>query len=210
MQIRLEEPKDYNEVENLTREAFWNVYTMGCSEHLIAHNIRKAKNFMPALDFVAVEDGVIVGNILFTHSSIICAGGRAIKTATFGPFSVLPARQGCGIGRALVEHAKKAAQAMGIPAFIIYGDPDYYCRLGFKHAKDFNISDGEGRYPKAHLVLEVTKGALNGVSGKFEQDSSPFITKPEDVDNFDKGFAPKKKEETESQRKFIKTASEFL
>ena len=24
--LRLEEPKDYKEVENLTREAFWNVY----------------------------------------------------------------------------------------------------------------------------------------------------------------------------------------
>ena len=26
MKIRLEQPKDYREVENLTREAFWNVY----------------------------------------------------------------------------------------------------------------------------------------------------------------------------------------
>ena len=26
MNIRLETPKDYREVENLTREAFWNVY----------------------------------------------------------------------------------------------------------------------------------------------------------------------------------------
>ena len=25
MNIRLEQPKDYREVENLTREAFWNV-----------------------------------------------------------------------------------------------------------------------------------------------------------------------------------------
>ena len=33
MIIRLEETKDYREVENLTREAFWNVYRPGCTEH---------------------------------------------------------------------------------------------------------------------------------------------------------------------------------
>lgn len=38
MIIRLEEEKDYFETENLTREAFWNVYREGCFEHLIIHN----------------------------------------------------------------------------------------------------------------------------------------------------------------------------
>jgi predicted N-acetyltransferase YhbS len=31
--IRLEKPEEYREVENLTREAFWNVYRPGCMEH---------------------------------------------------------------------------------------------------------------------------------------------------------------------------------
>ena len=35
MTIRLEQPKDYREVENLTREAFWNVYRPGCTEHYV-------------------------------------------------------------------------------------------------------------------------------------------------------------------------------
>ena len=30
MIIRLEDTKDYREVENLTREAFWNVYRPAC------------------------------------------------------------------------------------------------------------------------------------------------------------------------------------
>ena len=32
MNIRLETPADYREVENLTRESFWNVYRPGCTE----------------------------------------------------------------------------------------------------------------------------------------------------------------------------------
>ena len=31
MTIRLEQTKDFREVENLTREAFWNVYRPGCT-----------------------------------------------------------------------------------------------------------------------------------------------------------------------------------
>ena len=35
--IRLEEKKDYREVENLVRESFWNVYKPGCAEHYVIH-----------------------------------------------------------------------------------------------------------------------------------------------------------------------------
>ena len=33
--IRNERKEDYREVENLTREAFWNVYRPGCQEHFV-------------------------------------------------------------------------------------------------------------------------------------------------------------------------------
>lgn len=38
--IRLEEKKDYRDVENLVRESFWNVYCPGCSEHYVIHVLR--------------------------------------------------------------------------------------------------------------------------------------------------------------------------
>ena len=43
--IRNELEEDYDDVENLTREAFWNVYHPGCNEHLVIHNLRKEKCF---------------------------------------------------------------------------------------------------------------------------------------------------------------------
>ena len=33
--IRREKKEEYREVENLTREAFWNVYRPGCMEHYV-------------------------------------------------------------------------------------------------------------------------------------------------------------------------------
>ena len=41
MNIRLEQPGDYRAVENLTREAFWNVYRPGCMEHCVLHKLRQ-------------------------------------------------------------------------------------------------------------------------------------------------------------------------
>ena len=52
MHIRLEQPQDYREVENLTREAFWNVYRPGCTEHYVLNRYRNNPDFIPELDFV--------------------------------------------------------------------------------------------------------------------------------------------------------------
>ena len=40
--IRLETEKDYRETENVTREAFWNVYRPGCLEHYVLNQLRDA------------------------------------------------------------------------------------------------------------------------------------------------------------------------
>ena len=41
--FRLEESEDYRLVENMVREAFWNVYRPGCLEHFVLHELRKIK-----------------------------------------------------------------------------------------------------------------------------------------------------------------------
>ena len=50
MNIRLEQPNDYLEVENLTREAFWNVYRPGCTEPMTKDEYKKMMHgFFPML-----------------------------------------------------------------------------------------------------------------------------------------------------------------
>lgn len=43
--IRLETQADYRNVENLTWEAFWNVYRPGCLEHYVLHCFRNEASF---------------------------------------------------------------------------------------------------------------------------------------------------------------------
>ena len=43
--IRVEEPRDFREVETLTRESFWNVYHPGCTEHYVLRCFRSNPDF---------------------------------------------------------------------------------------------------------------------------------------------------------------------
>ena len=43
LEIRLEEKSDYRKVEEMIREAFWNLYVPGASEHFIPYYLRNSK-----------------------------------------------------------------------------------------------------------------------------------------------------------------------
>lgn len=76
IQIRNETEKDFREVEELTREAFWNLYFPGCNEHYLVHKMRDHQDFIKEMDFVAVSGGKIVGNIMYTKAWLINEDGE--------------------------------------------------------------------------------------------------------------------------------------
>ena len=97
--IRLEQPKDYREVENLTREAFWNVYRPGCTEHYVLNQYRNNPDFIPELDFVMEEDGKIIGHVMYSKAELVLDDGSRKPSWTFGPISIHPdyKRKGYGL-----------------------------------------------------------------------------------------------------------------
>ena len=90
MSIRLERPGDYREVENLTREAFWNVYRPGCWEHYVIHVLRDDPAFVKELDFVMERDGRLIGQNMFMRTVINADDGRDIPVLTMGPIGIPP------------------------------------------------------------------------------------------------------------------------
>ena len=207
MEIRLEQKEDYRTVEELTREAFWNLHVPGCSEHLLAHNLRKCAAFIPELDMVAAAEGDIVGNIMFCRAVVEGGDGTKHDVITFGPLSVWPQHQGKGIGSALIKHAIHRAAEMGFHAVLIYGDPGYYTRFGFKPARDFGISTAQGTYMDALMALELYGGALAGTAGRFIEGDAYHVDEGE-LAEYDKTFPPKEKQVTESQRRFMELANQ--
>ena len=78
MIIRRETPADYRAVEHLTREAFWNVYRPGCTEHYVVHVLRRDTAFVPELDLVMERDGELVGHVMYMRAKIVADDGREI------------------------------------------------------------------------------------------------------------------------------------
>jgi predicted N-acetyltransferase YhbS len=191
IKLRLEEEKDYSIVENLTREAFWNVYKPGCDEHLLIHNMRNVNEFIKELDYVAIYNNEIVGNIIYAKSKII-AEIKEYEVLTFGPLSVLPKYQKKGIGGKLINHTIKLSKEMGFKAIIIYGNPKCYEKFGFKNTKEYGITDMEGNYNDALMMLELLPNALENINGKFFEGEIYKINK-EELETFEKGFPHKEK-----------------
>lgn len=206
--IRPEQRDDHRAVEELTREAFWNLFVPGCSEHLVVHKLRDCPAFIPELDLVALKDDQIVGNIMYCHSTIKDDRGNTHDVLTFGPVSVLPAYQKQGIGGTLIRHSLKAATDMGYNAVLIYGNPAYYHRFGFQSAKQYNIGTWEGKYMKALMALELHEGALRHISGRFFEGDA-YQVNEEELAEFEKGFPYKEKSVTESQELFIEMNSQY-
>ena len=114
MTIRLETPADYREVENLTREAFWNVYRPGCTEHYVLNRYRKSPDFIPELDFVMEEDGRIIGHVMFSKAELVLPDGTRKPSWTFGPISIHPDYKRKGYGLRLLNYALEKAREMDV------------------------------------------------------------------------------------------------
>lgn len=103
--IRLETKDDYRNVENLTREAFWNVYRPGCMEYYVLHCYRDDPAFVPELDFVMELDGELIGQVIYVWSEIDCDDGRKVPIMTFGPIGIAPAYKRQGYGKKLLDYS---------------------------------------------------------------------------------------------------------
>ncbi len=196
--LRIEDEKDFRTIENLTREAFWNVYRPGCNEHFILHKLRSSQAFIKELDFVAELGGEIVGNIVYSKAIVVDNAGIKQEVIGFGPISVLPSYQKQGIGAKLIEHTVEIAREMGFKAIIIFGDPSYYHRFGFENAEKYDIHTEEGENFEPFMAKELYAGSLQGIMGRFFEDEA-FNVNEEEFELFDKEFTAKEKKVTDTQ-----------
>ena len=202
--IRLETEKDYRAVEELTREAFWNVYKPGADEHYYVHRMRKHPDFIPELAFVLELDGRIIGSMMHTKAWLENENGERREILSFGPLCVAPAYQRQKFGKMLIEHSFEAARKMGYDVNVIFGNPGNYVSSGFVSCKRKRVSFVvDGNFPTALLVCELVPGVLDG--GKWMYIPSTAADCCEDtaaVEAFDAAFPPKEKKWMPSQEEF--------
>lgn len=202
--IRLETQSDYREVENLTREAFWNLSVPGADEHYLVHVMRDHADFIPQLDFVIELDGQIIANIMYTKTKLIDESGRAKEILSFGPVCVMPKYQRMGYGKILMEHSFAKAIEMGYDAIVIFGNPDNYVSRGFKSCIRYNICLEGDFFPAALLVKELRKGVFDGRKMYYHESSVvELLSDQEKLKQFDDQFPKKIKKWQPSQEEFF-------
>lgn len=193
--IRKETKSDYRAVEELTREAFWNVYRPGCLEHYVLHQFRDRPEFVKELDFVMEKDGRIIGHIMFVRAEILADDGRIIPIMTFGPISIHPDFQRKGYGKALLDFALDKAAQMGAGAVCMEGNIDFYSNCGFDVASKSGIhyyAEPREEYVPYFLLKQLKDGFLDGVTGVYKTPEGYFVSE-QDAEKFDSQFPPKVK-----------------
>ncbi len=193
--IRLERNDEHREVENLVREAFWNVYRPGCSEHYVIHVLRDDPAFVKELDFVMEQDGKLIGQNMFMRTIIEADDGRVIPILTMGPIGITPELKRKGYGKKLLDYCLKKATDMGFGAVLFEGNIGFYGKCGFDYAEKFGIRYHdlpEGEDASFFLCKELKKGYLDGITGVYQTPPGYYVDDAA-VEEFDKDFPAKQK-----------------
>ena len=188
-------------MEEIIRQAFYNLYVPGCDEHYLAHTLRTHEDFLPALDMVIELDGQIIGNILYTKARLIEEAGGEKHILSFGPVCILPGYQRKGYGKQLIEASFQRAVALGYDTVVIFGNPDNYVGVGFKSCMRYNVCLADGSFPSAMMVRELKPAALDGRKWVYAQ-SPAFEIDEAAAERFDAALPPMEKKVLPSQEEF--------
>ncbi|MBS0493059.1 GNAT family N-acetyltransferase [Comamonas badia] len=130
-QLRHETPDDIAAIEAVTTAAFADAPHTSHTEQFFVRALRAAHEL--PLSIVAEDDGQVVGHVALSPVTITDAQGqKADGWYGLGPISVLPPRQGQGIGSRLMEQALSELRAIRAAGCVLLGDPAYYARFGFQ------------------------------------------------------------------------------
>lgn len=189
---------DFPITENLTREAFWNIYKPGCEEHLILHNLRNSHCYIAELDKIATLNNDIIGHVITTKAKIVTVDNKEHEVLCVGPLSVAPSFQNKGVGSSLMTASIIVARELGFAGMILFGNPNYYHRFGFRNALEYGISTRDGENFEPFMALELQKSGFQTISGRFFEDDL-FTVRPEELIEFEKQFSYKEKLVTDTQ-----------
>lgn len=174
--IRRERPSDVRAVHDVVAAAFAGPEASGPRpvEVGLLARLRADAAWLPALSLVAVasgeggrDDGAIAGHVVCTRGAV--DGTPALG---LGPVAVQPARQGRGVGTALMHAVLSAADALDEPLVAVLGEPDYYRRFGFGPSTRYAIVPPDPRWGEYFQVRPLS--GYRGLGGAFTY-AEPFI-----------------------------------
>jgi predicted N-acetyltransferase YhbS len=129
-----------------------------------SHQFRLDRDPDPALSWVAMADGAVIGSIRYWPIEIGTAHHPALL---LGPLAVDPAYMRQGIGSALTHRTLDIARTRGHGLVLLVGDPAYYRRFGFLPATPFGFVMPDETRPHRLQVKALRSHLLGCISGKL-------------------------------------------
>ena len=207
--IRNEKKADYEVVEKITREAFYNLYVPGCVEHYLVHIMREHEDFLPELDFVLELNGEVIGNVMYTKARLLDEDGNKKEILTFGPLCIKPEYQRQGYGKKLIEYSFERAAELGYDVVVIFGSPANYVGRGFKSCKKYDVCIEGGKYPAAMMIKELLPDTHKGHKWCY-YDSPVMMISEEEALKYDDTLEKMEKEYRPSQDEFYIMSHSFV
>jgi predicted N-acetyltransferase YhbS len=124
--IRREKPSDINAIDQVTKAAFASAAYSSGTESFIIKALRA--NGQLTISLVAEEEGVVIGHVAISPVAISSGDEGWFG---LGPVSVVPSRQGAGVGSGLIRAAIEGLKELHAAGCVVLGEPSYYGRFGF-------------------------------------------------------------------------------
>lgn len=155
--IREATAEDAPAIRNVLDAAFGGTDESTLVDHLCNDGLTE-------VSLVAVEDGEIVGIIVFSTLEITDLDRKTpIRAVSLAPVAVAPTHQRLGIGTALINQGIEKCKELGIEAIVVVGHEAYYPRFGFSaQIGECLKSPFSGQF---FMVLPIIGGIFYGFSG---------------------------------------------
>lgn len=177
MEIRVSKESERSEVLNIHRIAFGE--EKGSVIAKLVDDLFDDETAMPILSLVAVDDGKLVGSVLYTKVQITQTE-MPIEAQILAPLAIHPDEQNKGIGKQLINEGLNLLKASGTELVFVLGHPGYYPRCGFVPAGKLGF-EAPHPIPEEHadawMVQELNGGVIGKTTGKVK--CSKVLNDPE-------------------------------
>lgn len=131
----------------------------------LAIDLLNDKTSQPLLSLVALDEDKVVGHALFTSVRVV--GNEIAGGYILAPLAVAESLQRKGLGTRLITTGLDMLKARDASFVLVYGDPNYYSRTGFKTGHEL-AAPYLLEYPEGWLAQELRPGVLADLKGTVQ------------------------------------------
>ena len=134
----------------------------------LVEEIRGKRFYVPELELIMVEDGEVVGYVMFSRFHL--EGNYENELLLLSPAAVKTELQRQHISKELIEYGFEKARELGYRAVLVEGNPMNYRSRGFVTSADHGITAHSSvglPAPECLMVRELIPGGLEGIWGQL-------------------------------------------